>query len=288
MDFLIISGLSGAGKSRGAEIFEDIGFYCVDNMPAELIPKFAEMCIATKGRYEHVALVTDIRGGANFENLFEALESLKELGCNYKILFFEASKDTIIHRYKETRRRHPLAEDGMSVERVIEQEHKMLEGVRARADYIIDTTNISTSKLRERLLNMFLENGVMNQSIAINIISFGFKYGVPPESDLVFDVRFLPNPYYITELRRMTGLNESVRDYVMGFQQTKDFLKHLYSMIEFLIPQYIEEGKTSLVISIGCTGGKHRSVALAEQLKKHVSEKGYNCQCLHRDSGRDV
>ena len=288
MDFLIISGLSGAGKSRGAEIFEDIGFYCVDNMPAELIPKFAEMCIATKGRYEHVALVTDIRGGANFDNLFEALESLGELGCNYKILFFEASKDTIIRRYKETRRRYPLAEEGMSVERVIEQEHMMLEGVRARADYIIDTTNISTSKLRERILNMFLENGVMNRSIAINIMSFGFKYGVPPESDLVFDVRFLPNPYYITELRSMTGLNEKVRDYVMGFQQTKDFLKQLYSMMDFLIPQYIEEGKTSLVISIGCTGGKHRSVALAEQLNKHVSENGYNSQCLHRDSARDV
>ncbi len=288
MDFLIISGLSGAGKSRGVEFFEDIGYYCVDNMPAELIPKFAEMCIATKGRYEHVALVTDIRGGANFEKLFEALESLRDLGCEYKILFFEASTDTIIHRYKETRRRHPLAVEGMSVEQIVEQEHKILEGVRARADYIIDTTNIHASKLRERLLDLFATDGGKDQSITINIMSFGFKYGIPPESDLVFDVRFLPNPYYILELRNQTGMDKPVKEYVMQWQQTGDFLKHLYGMIDFLIPQYIEEGKTSLVISIGCTGGKHRSVALAEELKKHVAENGYAVQGMHRDYKRDV
>lgn len=287
MEFLIISGLSGAGKSRAAEVFEDVGFYCVDNMPAELIPKFAEMCIAAKGRFERVALVTDIRGGANFDKLFEALESLGGLGCTYKILFFEASKDTIIHRHKETRRRHPLSVDGVSLDRVVEQEHKMLEGVRARADYIIDTTNLSTAKLRERLLEMFADVSV-DHAISINIMSFGFKYGIPPESDLVFDVRFLPNPYYVTELRSQTGLDAGVRDYVMSWQQTSDFLDRLYNMIDFLIPQYIEEGKTSLVISIGCTGGKHRSVALAEQLKKHIGESGYASQCIHRDSGRDL
>lgn len=288
MQFVIISGMSGAGKSKAAAVLEDMGFYCVDNMPAELIPKFAEMCIATKGRYEHVVLVTDVRGGADFNTLFNALESLKNLACNYKILFFEASTETIIHRYKETRRRHPLSVDGMSTEQVIVREHQMLEGVRVRADYIIDTTNMSTAKLRERLLSLFSEDGVKDKSIVVNIMSFGFKYGVPPESDLVFDVRFLPNPYYITELRCQTGKDAGVHDYVMRWQQTGEFLKHLYTMIDFLIPQYIEEGKTSLVIAIGCTGGKHRSVALAEELRSHVESKGYRSLCIHRDSGRDL
>ena len=287
MEFLIISGMSGAGKSKAAAVFEDMGFYCVDNMPAELIPKFAEMCIATKGRFEHVVLVTDVRGGADFNGLFQALESLKSLDCNYKILFFEASTDTIIHRYKETRRRHPLSVEGLSTEQVIRQESEMLEGVRVRADYIIDTTNLSTAKLRERLISLFSEDGKIDRSIMINVMSFGFKYGVPPESDLVFDVRFLPNPYYVPELRQKTGRDAPVRDYVMEWQQTGEFLEHLFGMIDFLIPQYIEEGKTSLVVAIGCTGGKHRSVALAEVLREHIEQNGYQSVAMHRDSSRE-
>lgn len=287
MEFLILSGMSGAGKSRAAAILEDMGYYCVDNMPAELIPKFAEMCIATKGRYEHVVLVTDVRSGADFNSLFKALDCLKDLDCNYRILYFEASTDTIIRRYKETRRRHPLAIDGVSTKQVIESEHKMLESVRVRADFIVDTTNLSIAKLREQLLSLFLSNGNPDKSIIITVMSFGFKYGVPPESDLVFDVRFLPNPYYILELRSQTGRDVAVRDYVMQWQQTHEFLEHLYGLIDFLIPQYIEEGKTSLVVSIGCTGGKHRSVALTEVLSEHIAERGYQSTSMHRDTGRE-
>lgn len=287
MEFVIVSGMSGAGKSRAAAILEDIGYYCVDNMPAELIPKFAEMCIATKGRYEHVVLVTDVRGGADFHALFDALDCLQNLDCKYRILYFEATTDTIIRRYKETRRRHPLAVDGISTKEVIEREHKMLEEIRVRADYIIDTTSLSIAKLRERMIELCTESADPDKSINITVMSFGFKYGVPVESDLLLDVRFLPNPYYLTELRGKTGQDAPVRDYVMSWPQTHEFLEHLYGLCDFLIPQYIEEGKTSLVIAIGCTGGKHRSVALAEVLAEHIAEGGYLVSAVHRDSGRE-
>ncbi len=287
MEFVIISGMSGAGKSRAAAILEDIGYYCVDNMPAELIPKFAEMCIATKGRYEHVVLVTDVRGGADFHALFEALDCLKSLDCQYRILYFEASTETLIRRYKETRRRHPLAVDGISTREVIEREHNMLEAIRARADYIIDTTNLSTAKLRERMLALCSDSSDPDKSINITVMSFGFKYGIPAESDLVFDVRFLPNPYYLTELRSMTGCDAPVRDYVLSWPQTHEFLRHLFGLCDFLIPQYVEEGKTSLVIAIGCTGGKHRSVALTEVLSEHIGADGYRVCAVHRDAGRE-
>lgn len=287
MEFVILSGMSGAGKSCGAAVLEDIGYYCVDNMPSALIPKFAEMCIATKGRYEKVVLVTDVRSGADFNSLFDALDCLRDLDCTYKILYFEASTDTIIRRYKETRRRHPLAEDGVSTKDTIEREHKMLEEVRVRADFIVDTTNLPTAKLRERMIELFESGGNPDKSINITVMSFGFKYGIPVESDLVFDVRFLPNPYYIPELKSKTGLDAPVRDYVMSRPQTGDFLKHLFNLCDFLVPQYIEEGKTSLVISIGCTGGKHRSVALTEELAKHIAESGYSVGVIHRDRGRE-
>ena len=287
MEFIILSGMSGAGKSCGAAILEDLGYYCVDNMPSALIPKFAEMCIATKGRYEKVVLVTDVRSGADFNSLFDALDCLKNLDCNYRILYFEASTDTIIRRYKETRRRHPLAEEGSSTKDTIELEYKMLEGIRARADFIVDTTNLATAKLRERLIELFAGEAALDKSINITVMSFGFKYGIPVESDLVFDVRFLPNPYYIQELKPLTGRDAPVREYVMSRPQTDEFLKHLYNLCDFLVPQYIEEGKTSLVISIGCTGGKHRSVALCEVLTEHISGAGYVANAMHRDCGRE-
>ena len=287
MEFIILSGMSGAGKSCGAAVLEDLGYYCVDNMPSALIPKFAEMCIATKGRYEKVVLVTDVRSGADFNSLFDALDCLKSLDCNYRILYFEASTDTIIRRYKETRRRHPLAEEGASTKDTIELEYKMLEGIRARADFIVDTTNLATAKLRERLIELFTDEADLDKSINITVMSFGFKYGIPVESDLVFDVRFLPNPYYIQELKPLTGRDAPVRDYVMSRPQTSEFLKHLYNLCDFLVPQYIEEGKTSLVISIGCTGGKHRSVALCEVLTEHISGAGYVATAMHRDCGRE-
>ena len=251
VEFLIISGMSGAGKSKAASFLEDMGYYCVDNMPSELIPKFAELCVATKGRYERVALVVDVRGGVDFNALFEALDSLKDLGCTYKILFFEASTETIINRYKETRHRHPLETDGMSIEQTVVREHETLSGVRDHADYIINTTVLNNAQLRERLHELFSEITCRDKSITINIISFGFKYGVPSESDLMFDVRFLPNPHYEPELRHKTGKQKAVYDYVMQWQKTPDFIKHLFSFMDFLIPHYIEEGKTSLVVSIG-------------------------------------
>lgn len=286
MDFFIISGMSGAGKSHAASVLEDMGFYCVDNMPPELIPKFAEMCIAANSRFSHVALVTDIRAGLDFSALFDALDSVKTLDCNYKILYFEAATDVIIKRYKETRRRHPLFSEGTPIERIIEKESEMLSGVRARADYIIDTSTLTASSLRERLIQFFENNALRDQSMIINVSSFGFKYGVPADADLVFDVRFLPNPYYDILLRPKTGLDPEVYNFVMKYQQTTDFLSHLYNMIDFLIPQYIEEGKTSLNIAIGCTGGKHRSVALTENLGNHIAELGYKTVKMHRDSSR--
>lgn len=286
MDFFIISGMSGAGKSRAASALEDMGFYCVDNMPPELIPKFAEMCIAANSRFSHVALVTDIRAGLDFSTLFEALDSIKTLDCNYKILYFEASTDVIIKRYKETRRPHPLFVEGTPIEYTIEKEIEMLAGVRARADYIIDTSSLTAANLRDRLIQFFEDNALRDQSMIINVSSFGFKYGIPADADLVFDVRFLPNPYYDISLRPKTGLDPDVYSYVMKFRQTADFLKHLYGMIEFLIPQYIEEGKTSLNIAIGCTGGKHRSVALTEELGDHISSLGFRTVKLHRDASR--
>ncbi len=286
MDFFIISGLSGAGKSRAASVLEDMGFYCVDNMPPELIPKFAEMCIAANNRFSQVALVTDIRAGVDFSALFSALENIKNLNCTYKILYLEASTDTIIKRYKETRRRHPLFSEEMPIENIIEKEYEMLAGIRARADFIIDTTSLAASELRKHLVRIFSGNALCDPSIIINITSFGFKYGIPADADLVFDVRFIPNPYYEAALRPKTGSDPDVRDFVMKWSQTKDFLSLLYEMIDFLIPQYIEEGKTSLNIAIGCTGGKHRSVALAEALNAHISELGYKTVQIHRDSER--
>lgn len=286
MDFFIVTGLSGAGKSRAASVLEDLGFYCVDNMPPELIPTFAEMCIAANSRFPHVALVTDIRAGVDFSALFTALENIKTLNCNYKILFFEASADVIIQRYKETRRRHPLFTEGTTIEKTIEKESKILEGVRARADYIVDTSSLTGSMLRERLLNLFSENEIRDLSMIVNVSSFGFKFGIPTDADLVFDVRFLPNPYYNLELREKTGLDSDVYEYVMKWQQTTDFINHLHNMIKFLLPQYVEEGKTSLNIAIGCTGGKHRSVALTEELGDYITSLGYKAVKMHRDATR--
>ena len=286
MDFFIVTGLSGAGKSRAASVLEDLGFYCVDNMPPELIPTFAEMCIAANSRFPHVALVTDIRAGVDFSALFAALENIKTLNCNYKILYFEASADVIIQRYKETRRRHPLFTEGTTIEKTIEKEGKILEGIRARADYIIDTSSLTGSMLRERLLNLFSENEIRDLSMIVNVSSFGFKFGIPTDADLVFDVRFLPNPYYQLSLREKTGLDTEVYEYVMKWQQTTDFINHLHNMIKFLLPQYVEEGKTSLNIAIGCTGGRHRSVALTEELSDYISSLGYKAVKMHRDATR--
>ena len=285
MEFVIISGLSGAGKSKTASFLEDAGFYVVDNMPAPLIPRFAELCMAGQGRYDRVALVTDIRGGQTFEGLFDALEELKKMGCAYKILFVEAGVETIINRYKETRRLHPLARDGQSLDEAVRREREALSPVRQRAEYIIDTTALSTAKLRGEVLRLFGSGGPA-AGMTVNVISFGFKHGIPIEADLVFDVRFLPNPFYIKELRDQTGLDEPVRSFVFGYQQTRDFMTHLENLLGFLLPQYVAEGKTVLVIAVGCTGGHHRSVAITRALADFVRQKGYTASENHRDMTR--
>lgn len=286
MKFILISGLSGAGKSKAASFLEDMGYYVVDNMPAALIPKFAELCMASPGRYDKVVLVTDIRGGQTFDGLFDALDKLHDMGCDYKILFVEATLETIVKRYKETRRIHPLAKNGRSLAEAVRVERTALEPVRQRAEYIVDTSALSTAKLRGEMLRLFGE-GDGAPAMSVSVISFGFKYGIPIEADLVFDVRFLPNPYYIAELRDQTGLDDGVRDFVFGYQQTRDFMKHLENLMGFLLPLYVEEGKTALVIGVGCTGGHHRSVAVTRALADFIRQKGYSAAENHRDMTRD-
>ena len=282
---MIVSGLSGAGKSKAVSFLEDIGFYCVDNLPASLIPKFAELCMAGGGKYDKVAVVTDIRGGQTFDGLFDALGELRAMQCDYKILFVEASTETIIKRYKETRRSHPLAGGGASLEEVVALERSALEPVRKLAEYIIDTSALSTAKLRGEIIRLFSTESA-STTMSVSVISFGFKYGIPIEADLVFDVRFLPNPYYMTELRDQTGLDESVRNFVFGYQQSLDFLSKIEDLIGYLLPHYVEEGKTALVIAIGCTGGQHRSVAITRALADFIRQKGYNATENHRDMTR--
>ena len=282
MEFLIISGLSGAGKSRAADMLEDLGYYCVDNMPIALIPKFAQLCMAASERYERVALVTDIRERASFEELFKVLDSLWDLGCDYRILFMEADPANIVKRYKETRRRHPLAGPGVSIETAIENEIKLLTPVRERADYIINTSNLTLGMLQGELYRLFV-GGDTKRKLVVNVMSFGYKYGIPLESDLIFDVRFLPNPYYVAELRDLTGLDEPVSEFVFRSPETQEFVKKLENLIAFLLPLYVEEGKLGLTISIGCTGGRHRSAAIAKGLADFIEEQGYAVQCIHRD-----
>lgn len=282
MEILIISGLSGAGKSRVANILEDLDFYCVDNMPVVLMPKFAELCLVTRGRYERVALVTDVRGRESFDELFKALDEMHQMGCDYKILFIEASVEAIVKRYKETRRRHPLDPDGKNLEVAVHKEIRMLETVRNRADYIIDTTSLTLGKLQRRLYKIFT-SGQDEKTLNVNVISFGFKYGIPIDADMVFDVRFLPNPFYISDLRDLCGLDKPVSDFVFSHDQSNEFMHHLEGMMEFLLPNYEEEGKHSLTVCVGCTGGHHRSVAIAQKLANFIREKGYPAESIHRD-----
>ena len=285
MRFILISGLSGAGKSKAASFLEDMGYYVADNLPAPLIPKFAELCMAGQGQYQKVALVTDIRGGQTFDGLFDALDQLRDMGCAYQILFVEASLETIIKRYKETRRSHPLAKAGRSLAEAVALERTALEPVRKRAEYVLDTSALSTAKLRGEVLRLF-DSGIPSGGMAVNVLSFGFKYGLPIEADLVFDVRFLPNPFYISELKTQTGLDEGVRSFVFSYEETHTFMDHLQGLLSFLLPLYVEEGKSALVIAIGCTGGQHRSVAITHALAEFIKQKGYQATENHRDMTR--
>ena len=285
MQFILVSGLSGAGKSKVATNLEDLGFYCVDNLPSEMIPQFAQLCLATKGRYEKVALVTDVRASLSFDVLFQSLEALDKLNLRYSILFVEATTEALVKRFKETRRLHPLMRDGTPMLEALERERTLLEPVRNRANVIIDTSSLSTGRLRGLLIDM-LGGGLRQRAMTVSVVSFGFKHGIPLDADLVFDVRFLPNPYYIPELKEKTGLDEAVRTFVFQYQQAKDFLEKLEDLMNFTLPQYVEEGKTDLVIAIGCTGGHHRSVAVACELAEFIAKRGYNTTLSHRDMTR--
>ena len=282
MEFLIVTGLSGAGKSRAVDALEDIGFYCVDNIPPKLIPTFYDLCAKAGNTFSRVAVVTDIRGGDMFSSLFETLDDLKNEDKHYRILFLDANDYVLINRFKETRRKHPLAENNLgSLEQAVKLEREILRPVREKADYIIDTSFLSPAQLKERISNLFL--GDSSQALMVHCVSFGFKYGIPTEADLVFDVRFLPNPFYIEELKHLTGLDEPVYSYVMKWEQTKGVVQRLISLIDYMLPLYCDEGKSQLVIAIGCTGGKHRSVALAQLLYDHLLENGHRTSVNHRD-----
>lgn len=284
MKFVIVTGMSGAGKTTVLKFLEDIGFFCIDNLPPVLISKFSQLCFEQDGSIDKVALGIDIRGGKLFGDLFKGLEDLKNDGYDYEILYLDASDSTLIKRYKETRRTHPLSRGG-SIETGIGKERAMLAEVRKKATYIIDTSSILTRDLREKISDIFKDNEKFD-SLIIKVCSFGFKYGIPMDSDLVFDVRFLPNPYYIPELKELTGNDSPVSDYVMSFQESKAFLDKLDDMLEFLIPMYIKEGKNQLVISIGCTGGKHRSVTLTNELFK-ILDKKHSVIINHNDIEKD-
>ena len=285
MEILIISGLSGAGKSRAASFLEDMGFYIVDNMPAAMILKFAEFCAGGSQRYDKVALVYDVRTSNSPTELFDVLDTLKHSGvCS--LLFLEAEPETIIKRYKETRRRHPLMKQADSLEKAVLEEKDMMAPLRQRADYIIDTTHLSTAQLRGELLRNFGSGAAEKEGMTVSVTSFGFKHGLPMEADLVFDVRFMPNPYYLQELREKTGLDRAVSDYVFSFQQTHDYMAKLRDLLAFTLPLYAEEGKTELVIAIGCTGGHHRSVAVTHALAADIRDLGYRVRENHRDMNR--
>lgn len=286
MKFIIVTGLSGAGKSQAVKSMEDLGFYCIDNLPPALIPKFAELYFHARGDIEKIALVIDIRGGKFFDDIFESLDIIKKQGFFYEILFLEASDEVLIKRFKETRRNHPLSPDGRIMDG-IDAEREKLARLKSNAKYIVDTSNLTAGQLKEEIRRLFTE-GSESENLTISIQSFGFKKGIPLDADLVFDVRFLPNPHYIDSLRDYTGNDSQVRNYVMQWPESIEFSKKLNEMIDFLIPLYTKEGKSQLVIAIGCTGGRHRSVTIANILYESLKEKRYRVTINHRDSEKLV
>ena len=280
MEFLIISGMSGAGKSQAADILEDMGYYCVDNMPLALLPRFAELCLASRGRYDHVALVTDVRERESVDGLLPALDGLWDMGLEYRILYIEADVPTIVRRYKSSRRPHPMQEPGGTIDDAVRREARALEPVRERADYIINTSGLTTAMLQSRIRELL---GSADKRLAVTVTAFGYKYGLPLDADLVFDVRFLPNPYYVSELRPLSGLDEGVARFVLDRDETREFMDRLTALLDFVMPLYAEEGRYTLHIAIGCTGGRHRSVAVADALARRLSEKSGNVTAAFRD-----
>ena len=283
MEFVIITGLSGAGKTIAMHALEDIDFYCVDNLPPVLIPTFYDLCKnSSEERMKQVAVVTNIRTGEDFQSFRDILSKLRGESKPFKIMFLDAKKDVLLTRYKETRRKHPLSETyrGSTIE-AVNLEAELLKSVKEHADYTIDTTYLSPAQLKERVSTLFL--GEAHLALTVTCMSFGFKYGAPSEADLVFDVRCLPNPFYIEALKHKTGLDEDVREYVLKWEQTQGLVKRVFDLVDYTLPLYIEEGKSQLVIAFGCTGGKHRSVALARMLYSHLVDNGQRASIHHRD-----
>lgn len=283
MRFVIVTGMSGSGKNTAMKMLEDAGYYCVDNLPVKLMDKFVELIVTPNSEISKVALGIDVRADQNFAEAETALANMKKNGYEYELVFMDASDQVLIKRYKESRRIHPLAVDGGSVEDGIKKERAILKKVKKKANYVFDTSNLLTRVLKEEMDKIFVLNEEYN-NLMVRIVSFGFKHGIPQDVDLIFDVRFLPNPFYIDELKTLTGNNQPVRDYVMSFPEAEEFLEKLEDMLQFLIPNYVKEGKHQLVIGIGCTGGKHRSVTLANELFERMKDKGkYGISINHRD-----
>ena len=282
MEFVVLTGLSGAGKTQAMHSMEDIGFFCVDNLPPALIPVFYDLCAESESTMGRVAVVSDTRGGVLFKSFFTAMKTLKEDKKPYRILFLDASDGVLVRRFKETRRKHPLSDDlAGSLEQAVRLERDMLRPVRESADFVIDTTGLSPAQLRGRIAEQFLSSA--SDSMSVHCISFGFKHGIPMEADLVVDVRCLPNPFYDPELRPKTGLDPDVRDYVMEKEETIGFVARYMALLDYLLPLYEKEGKSQLVVAVGCTGGHHRSVALAQYICDYLGEKGVKASVTHRD-----
>lgn len=282
MNFIIISGQSGAGKSQAKKVFEDYGYYCIDNLPPSLIPNFIELLEQNSEDINNIALVIDIRGGKFFKDLEDNLKLLTQKNYDYRIFYFEANDDVLIKRFKETRRSHPL-DPSARIETCIEQEKEILSKLKEDSDFVINTSVLTQAQLKSQI-SRYLEIKDDSQQIALTVMSFGFKRGVPLDSDYVFDVRFLPNPYYIEDLRNLTGNELPVRSYVMSFQESQDYLARIKDLLSYAVPMFVRDGRSQLVISIGCTGGQHRSVTFANELSEFFIELGYNVVTVHRDA----
>lgn len=280
MEFIIVTGRSGAGKSKAIEILEDIGFVCIDNMPPQLLPSFGQIFLKSEQDFR-AAVCVDVRAGKEFATLYTSMDTLKEQGINYRILYLDCEDDTLLHRFKETRRKHPLHKDNNTLEEAFAEEEEMMAPLRDMADYVIDTTHLKPAQLKARIAGIFDCN--LQQTLQVTCMSFGFKYGIPADADLVFDVRCLPNPFYIPELKPHTGLDKDVYDYVMSYESSQTFFAKMKDLISYSLPLYAAEGKGSLVICFGCTGGKHRSVTFAEAMYAYLKEQNIPVNVFHRD-----